>query len=107
MFSAALHLAFLVVYRQGQYLLAIEILLNFAPLAILTFDWMLNRIYLNLYASLLYPLFAYTFYLVYWEMTRSPVTASKVPEMGIFRVYPITLAYSLPLISALAILAGF
>lgn len=68
---------------------------------------MLNRIYLNLYVVLLYPFFAYSFYFAYWEITRLPVTASPIPEMAIFRVWPVMLAYALPLLAAFAVYAGF
>ena len=104
---ASLHFVFLAIYRRQEELLAVDALFIFTPLVMLIFDWTLNRVYLNLYSTLTYPVFAYAFYFSYWEITRLPVTASRVPEMAIFKVYPIALAYALPLMAAIAVYAGF
>ena len=92
----------LVCYWQETDILAVTLILNSVPLALLIIDWCLNRMYLSVVVSLFYPAVCYVFYLSYQALTNSPNISFNVPEFNEFfkDVEPQALAIALPSIAA-------
>jgi len=67
---------------------------------------MFNRVYISVVISSIYPLFGYAAFFTYKELTRTAVTLNEIPEFSIFAVYPVGVAWALPVVVATAIYMG-
>ena len=102
--QAALHLTALEylqtkpkeVYDQ-QYLNYLMPVITYAPLGLLTIDWLFNRIYLPLTIVINYSYWAYAFALLNYLVRADVADLFPMPELFYFQVQPNKLAWALPI----------
>ena len=65
--QAGLHLIMLLCFKT-EAVAKIDVLLYTGPFALLTLDWIFNRVYIPASVLLWYPLLSYTFFVIYKEV---------------------------------------